>query len=350
MTGVGIGRWFAGKDARATAGSAAGSPPDGGSRRDAVLPPGYADEPPVRVRAPRPPRRASPADAAVGEAAALTQARRRLLGATVLLAIGLIVFPWLLDTEPRPVSMELPVRLAGSGEPAGPAATSRPAPALATPVTPAATATAPPSPTLVTPASPPRAGAGPRVQAPVTAAEPSARETRQDDPRQAVDGPAAATTASKVAVAPTSSPAAAVAASAPATPSTPSTPATVSPPVAARSTATPAAPARPGVAGTPSAPPVPHTAVAALPPTPPSVAARAPRYVVQIGAFSDPASAQQARARAERLGLTTYTHVVDVAGGQRIRVRVGPMSDRDEAQRVLERLRQAGLPGAVLAL
>ena len=71
---------------------------------------------------------------------------------------------------------------------------------------------------------------------------------------------------------------------------------------------------------------------------------------VQIGAFADPASARDVRTKVERLGLTTYTHVIEVAGAPRIRVRVGPMSDRDEAQRILDRLKQAGLPGAVLTL
>jgi DedD protein len=86
------------------------------------------------------------------------------------------------------------------------------------------------------------------------------------------------------------------------------------------------------------------------PPTADAAATRTPRYVVQIGAFADPASARDVRTKVERMGLTTYTHVIEVGGSPRIRVRVGPMSDRAEAQRILDRLKQAGLPGAVLTL
>jgi DedD protein len=45
---------------------------------------------------------------------------------------------------------------------------------------------------------------------------------------------------------------------------------------------------------------------------------------VQIGAFAEADSAQQARRKAEGAGLKTYTQVVSTADGKRTRVRVGP--------------------------
>jgi DedD protein len=74
------------------------------------------------------------------------------------------------------------------------------------------------------------------------------------------------------------------------------------------------------------------------------------RYIVQVGAFADPVAARQVRLKVEQLGFVTYTHVIDVPGGQRIRVRVGPMTDRAQAQRTLEKIKQAGLSGALLTL
>jgi DedD protein len=72
--------------------------------------------------------------------------------------------------------------------------------------------------------------------------------------------------------------------------------------------------------------------------------------VVQVGAFADATAAREARQAVEKLGLKTYTQVIEVDGGKRIRVRVGPFATREDAARVLARIKGASLPGAVLAL
>jgi len=74
------------------------------------------------------------------------------------------------------------------------------------------------------------------------------------------------------------------------------------------------------------------------------------RFVVQVGAFSEPNSARDARARVEKLGLKAYTQVVETSGGKRIRVRVGPYGDRGEAEKAAAQIKQAGLSSAVLTL
>lgn len=79
-------------------------------------------------------------------------------------------------------------------------------------------------------------------------------------------------------------------------------------------------------------------------------AAAGKRFVVQAGAYLDPADASAARQKVEKLGLKTYTQVVDSATGKRIRVRVGPFASREEADRAAARLKATGLPIAVLVL
>ena len=70
--------------------------------------------------------------------AARTRARRRLIGAVVLLGIGVIAFPLLFETQPRPIPVDIPIEIprkegaAPLAAPAPrPAAASKPAPAVA---------------------------------------------------------------------------------------------------------------------------------------------------------------------------------------------------------------------------
>jgi DedD protein len=72
------------------------------------------------------------------------------------------------------------------------------------------------------------------------------------------------------------------------------------------------------------------------------------RYIVQVGAFADATAASEARARAEKVGVRAYTQVIETEAGRRIRVRVGPFANREEADKALGKLRAAGLPTALL--
>jgi DedD protein len=92
---------------------------------------------------------------------------------------------------------------------------------------------------------------------------------------------------------------------------------------------------------------------AATPAPAPAAAAAseaAGRYVVQVGAFSDPNVLRETRARVERLGLKTYTQVIGANGGSRTRVRVGPFTTREQADAAAARIKAAGLPASILAL
>ena len=74
------------------------------------------------------------------------------------------------------------------------------------------------------------------------------------------------------------------------------------------------------------------------------------RFIVQIGAFAESDKAQEARQKAERAGLKTYTQVVDTKDGKRTRVRVGPFASRAEAEKAAYALKKAGLTGGVFSL
>ncbi|MET0382107.1 MAG: hypothetical protein ABW032_01665, partial [Burkholderiaceae bacterium] len=65
-----------------------------------------------------------PVEAADAVREARARARRRLMGATVLLLIGVIGFPLLFETQPRPIPVDLPIDIpsrnaAGEGASAG---------------------------------------------------------------------------------------------------------------------------------------------------------------------------------------------------------------------------------------
>ncbi|MEO7548423.1 MAG: SPOR domain-containing protein, partial [Ramlibacter sp.] len=74
------------------------------------------------------------------------------------------------------------------------------------------------------------------------------------------------------------------------------------------------------------------------------------RFVVQVGAFADPAKARETRLRVEKTGMKTYTHVAETKDGKRIRVRVGPFPTRAEADKAAELIKGLDLPAAVLTL
>ena len=58
----------------------------------------------------------------------------------------------------------------------------------------------------------------------------------------------------------------------------------------------------------------------------------------------------EARQKVERLGLKTYTQVVESDAGRRTRVRVGPFDSRDDAEKAAARIKSAGLAASILSL
>ncbi len=212
------------------------------------------------------------------------RARHRLIGATVLVVVGVVGFPLVFDNQPRPIPVDIPIEIPDRNQ-AKPLPVPAPvaAPVASARVTPPPVQAAAPQPKAVV--QPPVAA----VQAPVAA-------------------PPAAVPEVKAEVKPQAKPQAKA----------------TEPKVESKVEAKPAPKPEPKVAATPAADDG-GKAKALLEASTATPVAAEGRYVVQVGAFADPAKAREARARVERAGLKTYTHVAETKAGKRIRVRVGPV-------------------------
>lgn len=214
---------------------------------------------------------AATADDALSGQAARSRARRRLAGALVLLVIGVVGFPIVFETQPRPLPVDTPI-VVGSTRvaPTPAAAPARPAPlpvGQSVEIDPVA--------------GPPAVAAAPPAAASRPAPLPVITERAEPAPAPVATAASAARTA---------------------------------------------------------------------PPPPVAAASAAGRFVVQVGAYTDAATLRDARARVEKLGLKTYTQVVNSEAGARTRVRLGPFATRDEADAAAAKVKRAGLPAAIVTL
>ena len=276
---------------------------------------------------PKPERRArgkSAASPAAVEAApvaeARTRARRRLIGALVLLVVGVVGFPMLFESQPRPLPVDTPILLPqGSAARVGAAATSpsapgpRPAPA---------------------PAPAPDAGTE-TVGVQAAAAEASAAQ------RPAPVTPAAASAPAPVA---------GLARPAVSKPE-PVKPEAVKPePVKAEAVTTEPVKAEAVRPDLPKPAP-PRAEPAKAPPVAPDAApATGGRFVVQVGAFTDAERLRAVRQKLEKQGFKTYTQEIQTAAGKSTRVRIGPYANRQEADAVANKIKAGGLQVNILAL
>ena len=259
-------------------------------------------------------------DEGVAVQAARTRARRRLIGAALLVGNGIVGFPLLFETQPRPIAVDIPIEIPPR-EDAAPLklpATKPSAPTVAVPAEPPAPAPAP---------SAERAAAAAQVVAPPSSASAAngsravSRAERENEAAAPSAPPRVATEAQRGAAdAPREVPR-----EVPRTPSEPQR-------EAQRAQAI--------LEGKPLA--------AAVQPA--SVAGQAPRFVVQAGAYTDAGTLRQARQKVEKLGLKTYTQVVESDAGRRTRVRVGPFDSRDDAEKAAARIKSAGLAASILSL
>lgn len=217
------------------------------------------------------------------------RAKYRLVGATVLILVGVIALPLLFDKQPRPIAVDTPIEIPDKNKvlplviPPAPAVTAEKAPAAASAVVVASPAVAVSSPTP-TPA-PGKAEAPAAVVLPhevkPAASAPTPKLVEVNRAQALLEGKDAPV-------------------------------ATVSKPVPAE--------------------------------------AVGQRFVVQVGAFADEARAREVRLKVERAGLKTYAQVADTKDGKRIRVRVGPFASRAEAEKAAARIKKLDLPAALLTL
>ena len=74
------------------------------------------------------------------------------------------------------------------------------------------------------------------------------------------------------------------------------------------------------------------------------------RFVVQAGTFSDDGKLRETRSKLEKAGIATYTQVIESKEGRRVRVRVGPFTKRDDADKMANKIKQLQLQPQVLTL
>jgi DedD protein len=209
------------------------------------------------------------------------RARHRLIGASVLVVLGVVGFPLLFDTQPRPVSVDIAVDIPDR-------ATAKPLVDTSTP-------------------KPLSAAAG------LDAKEEVVPDTKPEPKAEAKPKPEAAVAA-----------AAAVAAVVPKAETKPE-PAKVDTKPAAKLEVKPdGKPSDSKDAGS--------------------------RFVVQAGTFSDENKLREVRSKLEKAGISTYTQVIESKEGRRVRVRVGPFTSRDEADKVARKIKQLQLQPQVLTL
>lgn len=247
------------------------------------------------------------------------RARHRLIGAAVLVLLGVIGFPLLFDSQPRPIAVDIPIEIPDKAKVAP----------LGAPKVAASGAT----PSQVSGGV--IAGATPVASAP---AKPEAKPEAKPAPK-AEAKPETIITEAKPAPKPEPKPA-----------------------------AKPEAKPEPK----PEAKPAPKPAEAEKPAAKPSEAAKAQalldgkpvadkpaekkpdaaegRYVVQVGAYVEAAKLRDARQKVESLGFKTYTQVVGAKDAQRTRVRVGPFANKAEAQKAADKIKKLSLPAAILEL
>lgn len=66
-------------------------------------------------------------------------------------------------------------------------------------------------------------------------------------------------------------------------------------------------------------------------------------FVVQLGAFSNPANARVLQRKLQGNKFKAYTEVIKSSGGERTRVRVGPYDSREAAEKARQRIRSLKL-------
>lgn len=72
------------------------------------------------------------------------------------------------------------------------------------------------------------------------------------------------------------------------------------------------------------------------------------KFVVQVAALTDADKAKQMREQIAAAGVKAYTEVVPTTKGNVTRVRAGPYTSREAAEKVRDRLKDMGLPGNVV--
>lgn len=229
------------------------------------------------------------------------RAKHRLIGTSVLVLLGVVGFPMLFDTQPRPIPVDIPIEIPGKN--------------TVKPLAPPAAAKLPFKEDVL-PSSPPAAVVAPVPPAVIKEVKPEvkAEPKRETKPEVKPDAGAEEKAQAKPTVKSETKP--------------------VRKPANTDADSLRAAAVLNG-AGTP-------------PPSKSAAAELKGRTVVQVGSFSDAAKVNEVRIKLEKVGLKTHTQIIETKDGKRTRVRVGPFASKAETEKVINKIRALDLPAAVL--
>jgi len=234
------------------------------------------------------------------------RAKYRLTGAAVLVLVGVIGLPLLLDRQPRPIAVDTPIEIPDRDK------------ALPLPMTPVPAQKMPTEPVSAAPATGPAPGAATPSPESKVAGTPKGSDTKANYSKPAEPAP--------VAVVPPS----------------------VSKEANRAERILDGKAAAPEPAAKDKA--VQDSTAAKTESTAAHEAANGARFVVQVGAFAENTRAREVRLKVEKTGLKTYTQVAETPDGRRIRVRVGPFASRAEAEKAAAKIKKLNLPAALLTL
>ena len=259
------------------------------------------------------------------------RAKQRLIGASVLVLMGVVGFPLVFDTEPRPVAGDIPIEIPGKNAIKPLVIPASPAPAVTSPR--AASATASEKVAAAASLSPrEEIFSSKPVSAPAESAPPAIKKEAKPEPRPAVKPEPKP--APKPEVKPVAKPA---------------VKAETSPAPKNNAANDDGARAIALLNGTQAPKAAAVAKPAATEETKAAAAETKGRMVVQVGAFADASKADETRRKLEGAGLKTYIQAVDTKDGKRIRVRVGPFASKSEAEKAVNKIRSLDLPVAILS-
>ena len=302
------------------------------------------------------------------------RARRRLVGAIVLVTAVAVVLPMVLDSEPKPVSSNVAINIPSpdsgdfkpKGAAPGPGSAARGETAEQNTEAASAPTDSPPA-TSAAPQAPAKPAVTesssvivPRMDGQGIPSPPSGERKQASSPQALAEAPKPPPAVSEQ---PTAAPAPEKSKAAPVTDKSKTTAAAndVKPQPTNENTNEQASATAKASAENPkpkgptenakAKAPTEHAKAAAPAESPRHAAepAKAPgAYVVQVAALSDAAKAKQLQKQMSGVGVETYTEVVSTKTGDVTRVRAGPFATREAAEKARAQLKKAGLDGHVV--
>ena len=262
------------------------------------------------------------------------RAKHRLIGAAVLVLIGVVGFPLLFDAQPRPIAVDIPIEIPGKN-------TVKP---LAMPAKPEVLATAPAKPEAKA-SAPAKTEKTDKADKVTAAASLGSEEEIITEKRPVAPAIQAQAAIKKEADKKEAREAERLARADIKTPTKPEAKSESKP--EAKADPKPAAKSDDGARAKALLDGQGGVAAAAAVAAP---AAGGERLIVQVGAFADADKAKEVRQKLEKAGLKTYTQVAETKDGQRTRVRVGPFASKLEAEKAASKIKSLDLPASILTL